>query len=174
MTTPYVGQISMTGFNFAPPGWALCNGQTLPISQYQALFAIIGTTYGGDGITNFQLPNLQGRVGMHMGTSPGTGNFVLGQIGGETTHTLTQAEMPAHYHPAVVASAGGNSAVPTNNAWAASTDGDPIYINPSKANTTLAINAIGTTGGNQPHENMQPFLAINFIIALQGIFPTHN
>ena len=174
MSTCYLGEIRITGFNFAPKGWALCNGQLLSIQQNAALFSILGTTYGGNGTTNFQLPNLQGRVGTHWGTAPGGSSYVLGEIGGEATHTLIQSEIPNHTHTVGAASAGGTSLVPTNNVWAASIDGDPLYISANQANVTMAPNALGTAGSSQPHDNMQPYLVVNFIIALQGIFPSRN
>jgi microcystin-dependent protein len=173
MSTPYIGQISITGFNFAPKGWALCNGQLLSIQQNAALFSILGTTYGGNGVTNFQLPNLQGRVGIHMGSSP-NGSYVEGEVGGEATHTLIQSEMPSHTHTIGAASLGGTSPDPTNHVWAASTDGDSLYISANQANVTMSPAALGTGGGSQPHDNMQPYLVVNFIIALQGIFPSRT
>lgn len=165
MSTPFLSEIKIVSFNFAPKGWALCNGQLLPINQNQALFALLGTTYGGDGRVNFALPNLQGRIPTHTGNG-----FTLGEVGGETAHTLNISEMPAHTHTPT-----GNK---TNPAVSASALGNLWGFDPSQyANTSNAgMNAAGVTntGGNQPHDNMSPYLVLNFIIALQGIFPSQN
>ena len=165
MSTPFLSEIKIVSFNFAPKGWALCNGQLLPINQNQALFSLLGTTYGGDGRVNFALPNLQGRIPEHMG-----GGFTLGQNGGETAHTLNSSEMPAHTHtplgnktnPAVSSSAAGNL-------WGFDAG---QYINAS--NNAMNPAGVGNSGGSQPHDNMSPYLVLNFIIALQGIFPSQN
>jgi microcystin-dependent protein len=166
MAEPFLSEIRMMSFGFAPMGWALCNGQLLPINQNQALFALLGTTFGGDGRVNFALPNLQGRVPNHTG---GFGHF-LGQTGGEQTHTLSVGELPVHIHTAQASPTDGDQVIATNN-----------YLGPvnqlygAPANTTAMITTeIGTAGGGQPHPNMQPFLTINFSIALQGIFPSQN
>jgi len=164
MSTPYLAEIRIFSFNFAPKGWALCNGQILPINQNQALFALLGTTYGGNGQTTFALPNLQGRVPIHMG-----GGFVLGQIGGENAHTLILSELPAHNHVSVGSSAAPDQGNPTGNLWAA---GNAAYN--TTPNTTMNPASITAIGGNQPHENRSPFLTLNFCIALQGIFPSQN
>ena len=165
MASAFLGEIRILAFGFPPSGWALCNGQVLPINQNQALFAILGTTYGGDGQNTFALPNLQGRAPMHA-----TGGFNPGAAGGEANHTLALAEMPAHTH--TVAAAGGAAAVasPAGNLWA--NGAEPAYGPPGGA--LLAPEAIGTTGGGQAHANMQPYLAVSFAIALQGIFPSQN
>ena len=164
MSTPYLGEIRIFSFNFAPKGWEQCNGQLLPINQYQALFAILGTTYGGNGTTNFALPNFQGRLPLHQGNS-----IVLGQSGGETTHTLVVAEIPLHSHsanatnaPPTAGSLAGNVWAPGNGAFAAT------------ANTSMYPLALANTGGSQPHENRSPYLALNVCIALVGIFPSQN
>jgi microcystin-dependent protein len=162
MSTPYLGEIALFAFNFAPKGWALANGQTLPLNQNQALFAILGTTYGGNGTTNFMLPNLQGASPMHTGAA-----YPLGQAGGEVNHTLTTSEMPAHTHTAMASTNTGNDSAPANNTWAS---GNNAYNSDSDA----AMNAIATVGGGQPHNNMPPYLVLNFAIALQGIFPSRN
>jgi microcystin-dependent protein len=165
MSTPFLSEIKVVSFNFAPKGWALCNGQLLPINQNQALFSLLGTTYGGNGQTTFALPNLQGRIPAHMGNS-----FTLGESAGETAHTVNISEMPAHNHiPS------GSTAAPTvpgagGNLWA--TGNALLYAPTSNSNMNPA--GISPTGGSQPHENMSPYLVLNFIIALQGIFPSQN
>ena len=164
MGTPYLGEIRIFSFNFPPKGWALCNGQTLPINQNQALFAILGTTYGGNGTTTFLLPNLQGRVPVHVGNG-----IALGQSGGEATHTLIAPEMPVHTHQVFGSSTPANLGDPTGNLWAA---GNAAY-NPTP-NTTMNPTSLTPFGGNQPHENMSPYLTLTFCIALTGIFPSHN
>ncbi len=163
MSTPFLGEIKVFSFNFAPKGWAFCNGQLLPINQNQALFSLLGTMYGGDGRVNFGLPNLQGRVPLHAGNG-----FTQGQAGGETAHTLTTAEMPAHNHAPVGSSANASLASPAGNLWAANAGGG--YD--GSGNTTLNDASITNTGGGQAHENMAPYLVLSFCIALQGIFPS--
>ena len=170
MSEPFLGEVKVVSFNFAPKGWAMCNGQLLPINQNQALFSILGTTYGGDGRVNFALPNLTGSVPIHVGN----GN-VLGQKGGEQAHTLILSEMPTHVHlePAINSPGdtstaqnsplGKNLAVTANATYAAGASLTPI-------NAAAVLNV----GGSQPHENMQPYLVLTFIIALQGIFPSQN
>jgi len=165
MAEPYLGQITMVAFNFAPKGYALCNGQLLPINQNQALFSLLGTTYGGNGTTTFALPNLQGATPLHQGSG-----FVLGQVGGEATHTLTQSEMASHTHQLKGDPAAATAPSPSGNVWAAST-ASPYGSTPS---TAMNLAAIGDAGGSQPHDNFQPYLVINFVIALQGIFPSRN
>jgi microcystin-dependent protein len=161
---PFLGEIKMFGGNFAPNGWAMCNGQLLPIVQNSALFSLLGTTYGGDGIQTFALPDLRGRVPLHFGQGPGLSNYSLGDRSGEETVTLNTNQIPAHQHaqPATAAEEGTNrpgSAVPAKGGvYAAATDGTTM------APTTPA-------GGSQPHDNRQPYLGLNFIIALQGIYP---
>ena len=164
MATPYLGEIRIFSFSFAPKGWAQCNGQLMPINQNQALFSILGTTYGGDGITTFALPNLEGRSPVHVGNG-----INLGQIGGETSHTLNIPEMPAHRHVPLASSAAANLGVPTGNLWAT---GNASY-NPV-SNTAMNPACITSVGGSQPHQNMSPFLTLNICIALQGIFPSQN
>ena len=165
MSDPFIGEIKVISFNFAPNGWAFCNGQLLPISQNQALFSILGTTYGGDGRTTFGLPNFQGRMPIHQGQG-----FNLGQQGGEVTHTLTVNELPAHNHPAMSA-ATANTASPNGTVWAPADGAAEFAASP---NTTMSTGAIANTGGSQPHQNEAPYLVLNFIIALVGIFPSRN
>ena len=164
MGTPYIGEIRIFSFNFPPKGWAFCNGQLLPINQNQALFSILGTTYGGNGQTNFALPNLQGRVPVHVGNG-----IVLGQSSGEATHTLITSEMPAHTHIPAGSATPANLGVLTGNLWVT---GNAAY-NPT-ANTSTNLASILNVGGGQPHENMSPYLTLNICIALQGIFPSRN
>jgi microcystin-dependent protein len=163
---PVLAQIYMFAGNFPPKGYAFCNGQILSIAQNQALFELLGTTYGGDGIQTFALPDLRGRIPMHVG--PGFGQ---GQSGGEAAHTLTINEIPAHTHLPAGASAVGTQRSPQNNVWAASTA--PAFSG-SAPNTTMAPQALAQTGGGQPHDNMPPYLAIAFIIALVGVFPSRS
>lgn len=167
MSTPFMAEMRWVSFNFAPKGWALTNGQLLPINQNQALFSLLGTTYGGDGRVNFALPDLRGDTGIHMGSG-----FTLGQKGGQINHTLIQSEMPTHTHPLNVTTADGTVADATG-ALFAGTGGSNLYA--AAANFVAANPAvISTVGGSQPHENLQPYLVINCIIALQGIFPSQN
>jgi microcystin-dependent protein len=180
MATPFLSEIKIISFNFAPKGWALCNGQLLPINQNQALFSLLGTTYGGNGQTNFALPNLQVRTPMHMGNS-----HLLGAVGGEISHTLTISELPNHIH---FASGVNNSAVAGNagrvpagtkglaQGHAATSDGNVTVNLYGTGNVSEQFDptAIGNTGGSQPHPNQQPFLTLNFVIALDGIFPSRN
>ena len=166
MTEPFMGEVRMMSFNFAPKGWALCDGQLLPINQNQALYSLLGTTYGGDGRNNFALPDLRGRTPLHTGRG-----IVLGQKAGEETHILSKAELPAHNHVANGVSANGNAPVPTANILAA--EATPMYG--SAANlVTMAPGTIGPVGGSQGHANMQPYLTLNFCIALQGLFPSRS
>ena len=168
MAEPFLSEIRLFSFGFAPKGWALCNGQLLPINQNQALFSLLGTTYGGDGRVNFALPNLQGRVAIHVG---GAGH-TLGERGGEQAHTLSQAELPAHIHVAMASPATGTMNIPANN-MVLSQRAAEIYRAPTNL-TQMASGTLGNAGGSQAHLNMQPFLVINFSIALQGIFPSPN
>lgn len=163
MSQPFLGEVKMISWNFPPKGWAFCNGQLLPINQNQALFSLFGTTYGGNGQTTFGLPNLQGRAPLHFGDG-----FIQGQAGGETAHTLIQSEMPAHSHLVNASTAAATVGVTTNNFWSAT----GAYA--ATANNTMSPSAITPNGGGQPHANMQPYLVINFIVALVGIFPSRN
>jgi microcystin-dependent protein len=169
MGTPYVGEIRMFAGNFAPAGWAFCQGQTLAIADNDTLFTLIGTTYGGDGQTTFNLPNLASRVPVHMGTGGG-GSYVIGQSAGVESVTLTTQQIPAHNHTPLCNSNAGNQNSPGGGFWAAQSQLAPYTSDPPT--DQMANNAIGPTGGSQPHDNMTPFLVINFIISLFGIFPT--
>ena len=165
MSEPFIGEIKVISFNFPPSGWAFCNGQLLQINQNQALFSILGTTYGGDGRVTFALPNFQGRMPIHQGQG-----FTLGQRGGEVAHTLTINELPAHNHPALAAPT-ADAASPSGTVWAPAEGA--LEYEPAP-NTMMSPNAIGNVGGSQPHQNEAPYLVLNFIIALQGIFPSQN
>ena len=164
MSNQYLGEIRIVSFNFAPKGWALCNGALLPINQNQALFSILGTTFGGDGRVNFGLPDLRGRVPNYTGKG-----FAIGQKGGEEFHTLTGSEMPTHTHSGVGSSNPPNQALPGNNFWSTLA----LYAGPP-ANSPMSPNAVGNTGSSQPHENRSPYLTLNFVIAVSGIFPSRN
>jgi microcystin-dependent protein len=175
----FLGEIRMTGFNFAPNGWALCNGQTLSISENSALFALLGTFYGGNGVSTFNLPDLQGRVPIHQGNGPGLSPYVIGENGGTENVTLLSNQMPAHNHLVGVNNQNGGNADPTNAILAVGNTGgrSPAATDDyttSAATGNLAANAVSIAGGNQPHSNLQPFLTVNFIIALTGIFPSRG
>jgi microcystin-dependent protein len=165
LAEPFLSELRIMSFNFAPKGWAMCNGQLMPINQNQALFSLLGTTFGGDGRVNFALPDLRNRVPIHVGNG-----HTLGELGGETAHTVTLSEMPAHQHfasgtsdNATVDSPGGNLLASGANQYA-----------PSPPTTTLSPTTIGNVGGSQAHENRQPYLVLTICIALQGIFPSRN
>ena len=170
MSEPFLAEIRIFPYNFAPRGWAFCQGQLLAISQNTALFSLLGTTYGGNGITTFGLPDLRGRVGVHVGQGPGLSPYDLGQVGGTETVTLTAAQIAPHPHPANCVNGAGNSGGPNNNVWSSDAGGNNQY-GITKAAGTMAPNIIGPSGGGQPHNNIQPYLAMNYCIALQGIFP---
>ena len=171
MSTPFLGQIQPFPYNFAPRGWAVCNGQTLPISQYAALFSLIGTFYGGNGINNFQLPNLQGQCALSFGSAPSGTSYVIGQASGEVNHTLLLTELPAHPHTSPNCStSSANTLTPVGGYPSASTQ--PVYTAGSP--TPLVSLATSSTGGSQPHTNQSPYLVLNFCIALIGIFPSRN
>lgn len=168
MSEPFIGQIGIFGFNFAPRGWASCDGQLLPISQNTALFALLGTTYGGDGQTTFALPDLRGRVPVHFDSGP-----FLGESGGAESHTLSTAELPTHAHATQCSSAPGTSKSPVANVSSGESNG-AIAVYSTVSNAALSAGAVTSSGGGQPHENMQPFLTLNFSIAIEGIFPSRN
>lgn len=172
MSEPFLAEIRIVGFNFAPRGWALCDGQILPINQNQSLYSLLGTTYGGDGRTSFALPDIRGRVPVHVGDSQSGGiNYQQGQKTGEESHTLLTSEMAQHSHTVQGTSTPANQAVPTSSLLAATNNGKP-YSSVSSGN--LGASSITNAGGSQAHENMQPSLAMNFCIALQGLFPSRN
>jgi len=165
MSEPFLGELKIVSWNFPPKGWAFCNGQLLPINQNQALFSILGTTYGGDGRTTFALPNLQGRTPVHVGNG-----LSLGELGGENSHTLVTTEMPAHNHVPSASASTSNASSPLSNFW-----GNAGLASYAPApNTTMSAPALSNTGGGQPHENMSPYLVLNIVIALQGIFPSQS
>ena len=177
MAEPFIGQIEAFAFNFAPKNWALCAGQILPINQYQALFSLLGTTFGGNGTTTFALPDLRGRIADGSGQGPGLQNYALGQQGGQETHTLTVAETPSHSHTISAVNNGntGGTNIPGPSITLGSGYGSSgavvnIY---SSAAPSVAMAPLGATGG-QPHENRMPFLALNYCISLQGIYPSRN
>ncbi|MCL4262373.1 MAG: tail fiber protein [Anaerolineae bacterium] len=167
MSEPFLSEIRMMSFVFAPQGWALCNGQLLPINQNQALFSLLGTTFGGDGRVNFALPDLRGRVPIHVGSG-----HTLGERGGEQAHTLSIAELPTHTHALNATSNNGSQLIPAGNLLAASPN--QLYRAPDGNLQAMSPTAVANVGGSQAHLNMQPFLTINFCIALQGIFPSPN
>jgi len=166
MGTPFMSELKLISWNFAPKGWAFCNGQFLPINQNQALFSLLGTTFGGNGQTTFALPNLQGRIPIHMGNG-----FTLGQAFGEVAHTVTMSEMPAHTHPMGASNQAANKNIATGNVYASAPQN--LYSNANPAGS-MAPAAVTNVGGSQPHENLQPYLTLNWIIALQGVFPSRN
>lgn len=166
MSDPFLGEIKLFSFGFAPRNWAMCNGQLLPINQNQALFSLLGTTYGGDGRVNFALPNLQGRVPVHAGSQ-----YNLGQAGGETAHTLTAPEMAAHVHTPMASGARADRTSPSGNHWAAN---GAYTAYSSSAGEAMSPDTVAQVGGSQPHENMSPYLVLNFCIALSGIYPSRN
>ena len=165
MSEPFLSEIKIVSFNFAPKGWALCNGQLLPINQNQALFSLLGTTYGGDGRVNFALPDLRGRIPIHFGNT-----HTLGERAGEENHTLNISELPAHSHTFSASNADPNQGTPAGNMWASNSG---AYSN-AAPDSTMNPASISNVGGSQPHTNIQPYLVLNFIIALQGIFPSQN
>ena len=175
MSNQFVAEIRIFAGNFAPTGWATCDGQLLPISQNTALFSLLGTTYGGDGKSTFALPNLQGSAPMQQGQGPGLSLRDLGEIGGEQNVTLLQTEMPAHSHTAVAASGTGQPD-PTGNAWASGAKGFGNIYSPSVPANNAQMNPLATSiaGGSLPHNNMMPYLCLTFIIALQGVFPPRS
>ncbi len=171
MSEPFLAEIRIVGFTFAPRGWALCDGQILPINQNQSLFSLLGTTYGGDGQTTFALPELRGRTPMHAGTGNGA-TYPLGQTGGEETHTLSVAEMPSHQHQFVASASESNSVSPIDSIVASGTALEGFRATENLG--AMADSGVLNTGGGQAHNNMQPFLALNYCIALQGLFPSPN
>ncbi len=170
-TEPFVGQVKVLAFDFPPRFYATCAGQLLPISTNQALFSLLGTQFGGNGTTNFALPDLRGRAPIHFGNGAGLSSYVIGQAAGEENHTLLLSEMPAHNHLAVGTANTADQTYPTANTWA-NAGSAANYSNTS--NGTMSPQSVATAGGNQPHPNMSPYLVVNYSIALQGIFPSRN
>jgi microcystin-dependent protein len=174
MAEPFIGQIIMAGFNFAPRGYATCDGQIISIAQNTALFSLLGTTYGGNGQTTFALPDLRGRVPIHQGQGPGLSPQFIGEVSGQENHTLINAEMPMHNHLVSTSNVSGAFGTPNGNFLAASSTPETALYRSTADGTTLNPQSIGLAGGNQPHNNMQPYLVINFAIAMEGIFPSRN
>ena len=176
MSDPFVAEIRVVGCNFAPRGWALCNGQIISLAQNTALFSLLGTTYGGDGRTNFALPDLQGRSPMAPGQGPGLSLYDLGQTGGSDTVTLISSQLPTHRHVLNGTAAGGNKSDPTGNIWATpgAARGLKAYDSQQGTATAMESGAVSQTGSSSPHNNLQPYLVLNFIIALQGVYPPRS
>ncbi len=166
MAQPYVGEIRMFAGNFAPAGWMFCEGQLLPISENETLFQLIGTTYGGDGESTFALPDMRGRIPIHQGNG-----FILAETGGAEEITLTVNQIPAHSHPFLASGGLANSGVPANNAMLANTTNTKVY-SPATPASAMIPASLGSVGGSQPHTNFQPYLCVDFIISLFGIFPS--
>ena len=180
MAQPFVGEIKLFAGNFAINGWAFCNGQLLSISEFETLFVLIGTTYGGDGVTTFALPNLQGRVALHQGTGPGLTTRVMGEISGTENVTLTSGQLPSHTHTVIALTGDATATAPGSTVLPARPSGSTtefLYL-PGAASPTTdtppAAASVSSNGGNQPHDNLMPSLALNYIIALFGIFPSQN
>jgi microcystin-dependent protein len=168
---PFVAEIRIFPFNFAPKGWAFCDGQILPLSQNTALFSLLGTTYGGDGKSNFALPNMQGNAPMHPGQGPGLSLHDLGETGGSDTVSLLESEIPSHSHGLMATSSTGTKTLPTGNSIARVTGATPYQPPAGAALVNFSDQAVTPAGGDQPHNNLQPYLTLNFCIALQGVFP---
>ena len=171
MADPFVAEIRIFPFNFAPKGWAWCDGQLMPLSQNTALFSLLGTTYGGDGKSNFALPDLQGRAPMHPGQGPGLSLHDLGETGGSETVTLLESEIPAHSHALMAQGAPGDTSLPTANSLARAIGATPYLPPPGAPLVSMSAQALPPAGGDQPHNNLQPYLTFYFCIALQGVFP---
>ncbi len=172
MATPYIGEIRMFGGTFAPYGWSFCNGSLLAISQYQPLYQLIGTTYGGDGVNTFALPDLQGRLAIHQGQGPGLSNYPIGAKAGVENVTLVTNQLPVHGHGAVGSATGSAVSNPANNTWGNSQITNKSFGLGTAANATMNNASIGNSGNNLPHDNLTPFQVVSFIIALEGIYPT--
>ncbi len=176
MADPFLAEVRMVGFNFAPTGWAQCNGQILPIVQNTAVFSLLGTTFGGDGRTTFALPNLAGRSPLGWGTGPGLSPRTLGEQGGVSSVTLLQTQLPAHTHVPMASGQPGTATSPTGATWAKAATGrqqTPMYAAPGAA-TAMSPSALAPVGSGQPHNNLAPYVAVNFVIALQGVFPPRS
>jgi microcystin-dependent protein len=167
---PYIGEVRLTAFSLVPSGWALCNGQLLSIASNTALFQVIGTAYGGDGVSSFALPDLRGRIPVAPGQGPGLSNRTRGEAGGTETHTLVTTQLPAHTHALRASNANATTDQPGGNVPARNPSGIPGYATVADAN--LAVAGVASVGGNQPHNNLQPYIVVNYIIALQGMFPS--
>jgi microcystin-dependent protein len=175
MADPFVAEIRIFPFNFAPTGWALCDGQIMPISQNTALFSLLGTTYGGDGKSNFALPNLQGNAPMHPGQGPGLSLHDLGETGGSETVSLLESEIPSHNHLVRADTADpADVQAPGSSVVLGRSTGGNAYLTPPSSLVAMADTTIAPAGGDQPHNNMQPYLTLNFCIALQGVFPPRS
>jgi microcystin-dependent protein len=172
MSEPFVGEIRMFGFNFAPQGWAQCNGQLLPIAENTALFSLLGTTYGGDGQATFSLPDMRSRGPVCQGQGEGLSSYAEGQAGGAETVTLAATQMPRHTHPVQASSRAADSGQPAGRALARSAG--HTYTAEPDTSTVMNADMLGDTGGRQPHDNIQPYLAVNFCVALVGIFPSRS
>jgi microcystin-dependent protein len=176
----FIAAIKLFAGNFAPRGWAFCDGRSLPIDQYQAVYALIGTTYGGNGTTTFNLPDLRGRAAVGFGTGPGLTGRAIGQMGGTEAVTLLPNQLPAHAHPLLATNVFGDQGNPANAALASTVDtlnfgpDIPIYKAAATPNTPMAAGSVGMAGGSQSHDNMSPFLGLNYIICLEGIFPSRD
>jgi microcystin-dependent protein len=169
MSDQYLGEIRMFSGNYAPVGWELCNGQKLSINSHEALYTLLGTMYGGDGVSNFALPDLRGRVPLHNGTSPEGTLYALAQTGGTETVTLTEAQLPSHTHQVNAQTVAGSSINPANAFWATSTVNQYSTLAP---NSTMSAASVSSVGGNQEHNNMMPYFPLTFMIAVQGLFPS--
>ena len=174
MSNPFLAEIRIFPFNFAPKGWAFCDGQLLPLSQNTALFSLLGTTYGGNGKSNFALPNLQGNAPMHPGQGPGLSLHDLGETGGSETVTLLESEIPAHSHALMASGTPGTKSIPTDNVLARTSGAMPYLPPAGAAMVSMSGQAVTPAGGDQPHNNMQPYLTLNFCIALQGVYPARS
>ena len=176
MSEPFLAEVKIVGFNFAPRGWAFCDGQILPINQNQSLYSLLGTTYGGDGRTSFALPDLRGRMPIHVGSSNGTASHGLGEKGGAETVQVSDAQMPAHTHQASASADLGSSSSPQNNLWAQVTNTvGNLYADPDQSAPDNLLNSpVVNAGGGQAHNNMQPSIVVNYCIALRGLFPSRN
>ncbi len=174
MSEPFLGEICFFGFNFPPHSWASCNGSLMSISQNTALFSLLGTMYGGNGIQTFALPDLRGRVALGSGQGPGLSPYSQGDFGGSESVTLTTSQIPSHTHSAACTSSGGDSLTPAGKIWAKDTAGGSAPYSSGAPNGTMSAAALGATGGGGGHSNLQPYLSLNACIALAGIFPSRN
>ena len=176
MSEPFLGQIQLVGFNFAPVGWAICEGQLLPISQNTALFSLLGTQYGGNGTSNFALPNLQGMSGLGYGNGPGLSQNEMGESGGQATVTLTTATVPPHTHTIPASTAAGHSTTPSPSVvpGTVARGESKLYNTSGSSGATMAAGALATAGSSAPHNNLMPYLVLNYIIALSGIYPPRS